>query len=77
VRRNKPANAITNFFVIEENKILLIGYEMFRVYLFARKGSLSKLEVLNQIYNFMLIIINQYLQSGYSQLFDNWLHLQN
>jgi len=33
VRRNKPANAITNFLVIEENKILLIGYEMFRGYL--------------------------------------------
>jgi hypothetical protein len=69
VRRNKPANAITNFLVIEENKILLIGYEMFRVYLLARKGSLSKLEVLNQIYNFMLIIITHFRQSGYIQLF--------
>jgi hypothetical protein len=26
VSKNKPANAITSFLVIEENKILLIGY---------------------------------------------------
>jgi hypothetical protein len=64
VSRNKPANAIVNFLVIEENKTLLIGYEVFRVYLFAMEGSLSKLNLLNQIYNFaiMLNITKYFLQ---------------
>jgi hypothetical protein len=33
VSKNRPASAITNFFEIEENKILLIVYEMFKDYL--------------------------------------------
>jgi hypothetical protein len=53
---NKPANAIVNFLVIEENKTLLIDYEVFRVYLFAMEGSLSKLNLLNQIYNFAIML---------------------
>jgi hypothetical protein len=61
---------------IEENRILLIGYEMFSVYLFSRKGSLSKLDLLNQIYNFMLIITNKDEQSGDIPLTDYWLPLQ-
>jgi len=36
VSKNRPANAITSFLEIEENKTLLIGYEMFIVYLFAK-----------------------------------------
>jgi hypothetical protein len=71
VSRNNPANAITNFLDIEENRILLIGYEMFSVCLFSRRGSLSKLDLLNQIYNFMLIITNIDEQSGEIPLTDN------
>jgi hypothetical protein len=77
VRRNKPANAITNFLVIEENRILLIGYEKFSVYLISRKGSLSKLDLLSQIYNYMLIITNLYMPTLYIPLIDYWLPLQN
>jgi hypothetical protein len=36
VRRNSPASAITNFLEIEENRILLIVYRMFKVYLFKK-----------------------------------------
>jgi hypothetical protein len=36
VIRNKPASAITNFLDIEENRILLIGYQVFRVILIVR-----------------------------------------
>jgi hypothetical protein len=61
---------------IEENRILLIGYEMFSVYLISRKGSLSKLDLLNQIYNFMLIITIKDEQSGDIPLTDYWLPLQ-
>jgi hypothetical protein len=31
--RNRPASAITNFLEIEENRILLIGRQVFRVFL--------------------------------------------
>jgi len=43
VSKNRPAKAITNFLEIEENKTLLIGYEMFIVYLFARKRKFIKI----------------------------------
>jgi hypothetical protein len=76
VSRNKPAKAITNFLDIEENRILLIGYEMFSVYLFSRKGSLSKLDLLNQIYNLMLIITIKNEHFGDISLTDYWLPLQ-
>ncbi len=42
----------------------------------SEEGSLSKLEVLNQIYNFMLIITNQCIRSGNKLLPHNWLPLQ-
>jgi hypothetical protein len=29
IRRKRPANAITNFFEIDEKRILYIGYEIF------------------------------------------------
>jgi len=63
--------------VIEENKILLIGYEVFRVYLIVMIGSLSKLNLLNQIYNYMLIITNLCDQPGYMPIIGNWLPLQD
>ena len=50
---------------------------MFRVYLFALEGSLSKLDVLNQIYNIMLNITIPCRHNGLLQLIDNWLPLQN
>jgi len=31
IRRKRPANAITNFFERDENRILFIGYERFKV----------------------------------------------
>jgi hypothetical protein len=77
VSRNKPANAIVNFLVIDENKILLIGYEVFRICLIAKKGSLSKLNVLNQIYNFMLFITKHPDRFGYISIIENWLPLQS
>jgi hypothetical protein len=61
---------------IEENRILLIGYEMFSVYLFSRKGCLSKLDLLNQIYNLMLIITINEEHIGDNSLTDYWLPLQ-
>ena len=39
-------------------------------------GSLSKLNLLNQIYNFMLIITNHCRQQAFISLSDNCLHLQ-
>jgi hypothetical protein len=42
VSRKRPARAITNFFEIEENKILLIVIEIFMVYLFTLKWKLNK-----------------------------------
>jgi hypothetical protein len=42
VSRKRPARAITNFFVIEENKILLIVIEIFMGYLFTLKWKLNK-----------------------------------
>jgi hypothetical protein len=76
VSRNSPANAITNFLDIEENRILLIGYEMFSVNLFSRIGSLSKLDLLSQIYNFMLIITNKDQAFADIPIADYWLPLQ-
>jgi len=62
---------------MEENNILLIGYEVFRVCFIVTKGSLSKLNLLNQIYNYMLIITNHSDRYGYKSIFENWLPLQN
>jgi hypothetical protein len=42
VSRKSPARAITNFFEMEENKILLIVIEIFMVYLFILKWKLFK-----------------------------------
>jgi hypothetical protein len=46
VSKNNPANAITSFLEIEENRILYIGFELFIFCLFIVKGIKTKLYLL-------------------------------
>jgi hypothetical protein len=46
IRRKRPASAITNFFEIDENRILFIEYEIFIVSLIPKARKLIKVKVI-------------------------------